>query len=97
MPEPMKARPRVVRTLRRARIRSPPSQRAVAGTGTWRSRSATTSAVVRRASWVSLDGHQPVGQHRRREHLHVVGDDVVATLEGGVGASGAQQVQRGAR
>src|SRR5690606_8563506 len=41
-------------------------------------------------------GQQAVRQHRYGQRLDVVGQDVVAAVQGGVGAGGAHQVQGGA-
>src|SRR6478735_1768929 len=95
MPERKKARPRVVRTARRARTT------VTASAGGRRhghlAKQVGDDLGGRAAGELGLArGYEPVGQHRRGEHLHVVGDDVVAPLEGGVGPCGAQQVQRGA-
>ena len=57
-----------------------------AGTGTRRMRSCSTSPVLRRASWVSPRGDDAVRQDRQHDGLDVVGQHVVAALEGRVGA-----------
>ena len=103
-PAATNARPRTVRTSPTGSSRWPPAGRHhgcrahavpahVERTGTRRTRSCSTSAVDRRASWVSPVGMQPVGEHRHGQRLHVVGQDVVPAGERGVGPRRAQQVQ----
>ena len=74
-----------------ARMARPPvSARAAAGTGTRRRTSAIDGCSgVRRAICASAVRQQPVREHRDGERLEVVGQHVVAAVEGGRGLRGA--------
>src|SRR5689334_15345053 len=80
MPEPKNARPRVVRTLRRARTVGPPAS-ACGRRDRHLAQEVDDDVGGGAAGQLGLaGGHEPVREHRGGEDLHVVGDDVVASL-----------------